>query len=302
MSVSVVKNENENISLTRSAAGVGAGYATFVGGKKALRKTIGKSYSNYFFDNVGKIQPAENDTFWRAAHQAFQTSPLTNKDVKIVNLTPSNFETFRDDTLAKIVKPINKKGWVGKIQKKLLDRKIKKFKKSLYAISLGKNACYIPATKTVALNKNKMSFSTFHELGHSINHASKGFAGKLHKNRKYFALLAPVILLTSLLTKKKSKDEKPKNTAEKITTFTKENCGKLMFACMIPTLAEEGLASVNANKLAKKVLSPELLKKMNSLNIKAWGTYLLGATITGACGALAVWVKDKITQPKIANN
>ena len=107
-------------------------------------------------------------------------------------------------------------------------------------------------------------------------------------------------MFTSIVKKKKPEGEKPKNIWDRFTTFIKNNCGKLMFLSMVPTIAEEGLASVNAHKLGKKVLSPDMLKKMNGLNLKAWGSYLLGATVMSVCGALAVWVKDRVTQPELA--
>ena len=73
-----------------------------------------------------------------------------------------------------------------------------------------------------------------------------------------------------------------------------------MFLAMVPTLAEEGLASINGAKLAKETLKPDMLKKMNNLNLKAWGSYAIGALAMSLCGALAVWVKDRVAQPELA--
>ena len=41
--------------------------------------------------------------------------------------------------------------------------------------ALGTNACYIPKTKEVSINTDKISIAGFHELGHSLNHLSKNF-------------------------------------------------------------------------------------------------------------------------------
>lgn len=297
MNVSVSKNDNK-VSLFEGVAGIGAGYASYQSAQKLIKKPYGK----YLMKELTSVPQAENDTMWKAAQKAFKTSPLTNKKVKIVDINPNTFEKFKDKVIAEHFKPQSgEKDVAGKLLKKLEQKQKSKLEQSIRSISEGKNACYIPKMQTVALNSKKMAFSTFHELGHSINHASKGFAGKLHGCRNYFALLAPVLLFTSMLKKKKAKGDKPQGIWDKTTTFVKENCGKLMFACMIPTLAEEGLASINANKLAKNVLKPDLLKKMNKLNFKAWTSYLAGATIMSVCGALAVWIKDRVAQPELAN-
>lgn len=297
MEVSV--SQNNKVSLFEGVVGLGAGYASYQGAQRLLKKPYGK----YLLKELTSVPQDQNDAMWKAAQKAFKTSDLTNKKVKIVDLNSANFEKFKDEVIKKHfeTKKNNKEIYAEKLLKKLENKQKKKLEQSIRSISKGENACYIPKMETVAVNSKKMAFSTFHEIGHSINHASKGFAGKLHACRNYFALLAPVLLITSMLKKKKAKEDKPKGLWDKTTTFIKENCGKLMFACMIPTIAEEGLASVNANKLAKKVLSPELLKKMNNLNFKAWTSYVAAATIMSGCGALAVWIKDRVAQPELAN-
>ena len=184
--------------------------------------------------------------------------------------------------------------------KKIRKRNDEKLANAINIISEGKNACYIPSINKVLVNPNKMGFSTFHELGHAINNNSKGFVKALAKSRNFIALLAPVFLFTSIVKKKKPEEQKPENAWDKFTTFIKNNCGKLMFLSMLPTIAEEGLASINASKIAKDVLKPDMLKKMNNLNAKAWGSYVFGALAMSACGALAVWVKDRVTQPELA--
>ena len=49
---------------------------------------------------------------------------------------------------------------------------------------------------------------------------------------------------------------------DKITTFIKNNSGKLTFAAILPTIAEEGLASINANTMLKfSNLDKSLIKR-----------------------------------------
>ena len=61
---------------------------------------------------------------------------------------------------------------------------------------------------------------------------------------------------------------------------------------------EEGLASVDGIKMAKKHLKPEQVSKLKGSYAKAWGTYALVAIgISGAVG-LASIVKNSILNKK----
>lgn len=311
--VSVNSNDNNRVNLFEVGAGIGAGYATYTQANKLAKKPYGK----YILNQLEKLDPKESLEFSKAAKKAFKDSNLSKQGIEIVDITPSNYESIKDEILKKMNEEIERKSLKrrgGKkpipktnIEKKI-DEALKKFGKKqddktargLKEISNGRNACFIPAIKKVLVNPDKMGFSTFHELGHAINYTSKGFKGALSKTRHFAALCAPIILFTSIVKKKKAPDEQPKNAGDKFSTFIKNNCGKLMFLAMVPTIAEEGLASINAAKLAKDVLKPDMLKKMNSLNAKAWGSYVFGALAMSVCGALAVWVKDRVTQPELA--
>ena len=141
--------------------------------------------------------------------------------------------------------------------------------------------------------------ATFHEMGHAVNSTTK--LGKLLQTAggpmRMFAV--PVILAVALLKRNKAEGEKPQGAVDKTTTFIKNNAGKLAFAAWLPTLAEEGMASIRAAKMAKGAgLSADLLKNLNKGNAKAWTTYLIGAAATAAAVRAAVWVKDKIAESK----
>lgn len=302
MSTVCVDSNNKKTSLLETGVGIGAGYATYTQARKYARKP----YNKYILSQLEKLPQSESLEFSNAAKKAFSQKKLGNKGIKIVDLTLDNFESVKNDILASI-KKIKKTKSNDKVNKKVdeLCNKIEKKQKDklingLLEIANGKNAAYMPKNNTVYVNPNKMGFSTFHELGHAINNNSKGFVKALAKSRNFITLLAPVFLFTSIVKKKKPEEQKPKNAWDKFTTFIKNNCGKLMFLSMVPMIAEEGLASVNAHKLGKTVLKPDMLKKMNKLNFKAWMSYVIGATVMSACGALAVWVKDRVTQPELA--
>ena len=308
--ISVKSKEDNKVTLFEAGAGIGAGYATYT----QARKYAGKPYGKYILSQLEKLPKNESLEFSVAAKKAFSQENLGRKGIKIVDLTVDNFDSFRKEAIKSMQESINKKiknkksntgntkldKKIDEMTKKMDKKNIRKLEDSLFVILDGKNACYMPWNNSVVVNPNKMGFSTFHELGHAINNNSKGFTKYLAKSRNLIALLAPVVLFTSIIKKKKAPDEQPKNGWDKFTTFIKNNCGKLMFLSMIPVIAEEGLASINAHKLGKKVLKPDMLKKMNILNTKAWGSYVLGATIMSACGALAVWIKDRVAQPELA--
>ena len=99
----------------------------------------------------------------------------------------------------------------------------------------------------------------------------------------------------ALFKTKKAPNHEPKNKLDKTTTFIKDNAGKLTFFAMLPTLVEEGLASIKGAKLAKDGgLSANLLKRVNTGNFKAWTTYLLGTLITVGAVKLGIEVSDKM--------
>ena len=121
----------------------------------------------------------------------------------------------------------------------------------------------------------------------------------MHYGQNVSKAMIPAILITGLLKSKKEDGEQPKGIMDKTTTFIKNNCGKLVFAAMLPTIAEEGLASLNGAKLAKKVLDSNMLKKVNKTNAIAWGSYISLATVMGLGARLGVMVRDKIAQPEV---
>ncbi|MBQ2611149.1 hypothetical protein IJF81_02015, partial [bacterium] len=77
--------------------------------------------------------------------------------------------------------------------------------------------------------------------------------GKILQKCRPMALLAIPVSQIALWKTKKAPGEEPKNGLDKTTTFIKNNAGKLTFLAFLPTLLEEGLASVKGNKLAKKL-------------------------------------------------
>ena len=110
-----------------------------------------------------------------------------------------------------------------------------------------------------------------------------------------------MFLLISMFTKTIVSDVGKDNDAsalEKSAGFVKKNAGKLTFATFLPTLIEEGMATIKGNKLAKEALKdmPELLKKVKKTNLLGYSTYLAMATLTALGATAAVKVKDSIQE------
>ena len=277
---------SENNLINYVAGGV-AGLGTY----RAGRGAVSSPYFRYYIDEFKNISTNEHKAIIDAAKDVFQTSKLRANGVVIKELAESNSEQFIDETMRKIG---------HKPRKKLLyylfgPNKTEKLKNTLTEVSKGNNACYLPFAKTVAINSEKRGISAFHELGHAMNHNSKGIGNTLLKSRHYGAMLVPFILAWGLLTNKK---EETPFLDDKVGNFVKKNTGALMFACMVPTLLEEGIASIKGAKLAKPKLSKDLYNKMCKGYAKAWGTYAVSALAIGVCGALAVYIRDKVVENK----
>ncbi len=290
-------NNNYNTAL-----GIGAGGATYLCVSKYGAKPVIKGIMSKWADYT----PGEKSVLEGALTRSYNKSGLAAKGVEIVDINPANKDVAFDKFVKKIdklltdfikvyIKPKDNKkiNIVGK------DTNVyKNLKKFANGVAAGKNAFYHTISKQLLINKKEFSFAGFHELGHAINANMNPWTNALHWGRHGFAFLAPVALVVGLLKEKKPEGEKPKNFMDKVETFTKDNCGKVVFMAMVPTLAEEGLASINGHKLAKSVLKPDLLKKLAKTNALAWGTYFASAVAMGVGANLAVKVKDRIAQNK----
>ncbi|MCQ2739917.1 MAG: hypothetical protein MJ237_06790 [bacterium] len=155
-------------------------------------------------------------------------------------------------------------------------------------IKAGLNACYIPDLKIVKLNGEKATISGFHELGHAMNHLQGKFTKFLQKCRRPGYVIAGLMGTIALIPR-----NKPKEADKNGMDFLTDNCGKIAFAAMLPTVAEEAIASHKGIKLAKKAgLAEPLLKNLRKFYGKALLSYLGYALITG----VSVFATSKITE------
>lgn len=225
--------------------------------------------------------------------KAFDVTNLAKKGVEIIDVSTEAGVKAMNSTLSEAVPKFVKK---IPILNKIVGKSLAK---TAFMTETGMNAFFVPRTNKIIINsKGMMNWGVFHEMGHAMNKNFGGVGKVLAKTRVAGGILTGVALLTALFKRKKVEGEKPQGTFDKVTTFVKDNCGMLAFLGWLPSLLEEGLASIKGNKIASKVLAPEQLKSLKKLHGKAWLTYAgmaVGAAVLATVGSK---VRDAIAKPK----
>lgn len=161
-------------------------------------------------------------------------------------------------------------------------------------IGKGLNACYVPSTRQIMLNQNKATISGFHELGHAMNHLNGKFGKFLQKLRGPGYAVAGLMGSIALFSRTKPKEAK-RNAMDVI----QDNCGKIAFAAMLPTVAEEALASYNGIKMARNAgLAEPLVNNLKKFYGKAILSYIGYALVTGVSVFAASKIMETFTRPK----
>ena len=131
----------------------------------------------------------------------------------------------------------------------------------------------------------------FVEIGHAKHFNSKNPLMKLLvKSRNItpmgISIVAPIALGVAMFHKvDKTKPQNDKSKTEKTLDFVSNHAGKITLASYIPIILEEGLASVDGIKMAKKYLKPEQISKLKGNYFKAFQTYAgAGLLVAGAIG------------------
>ncbi len=120
-------------------------------------------------------------------------------------------------------------------------------RRSLEAVAKGQNAFYSNDIKLAVAPKSRPSL-ILHELGHAIN-SSKGKLLRFLQKSRGWAPAVPTVLL--LLNDSTKRVDGKKN-------FIERNAGLIGFSAFLPTIAEEGLASLRGIKAAKRVLGKNI--------------------------------------------
>lgn len=220
------------------------------------------SFSNPFLKQIEK-EHFNNHLYKDVFLSSLEKSGLREKGVEFIDLQLSHSDSFK----------LN-----NGLQDQIQHLDIKK----------GLNACYIPDEKLVLLNADKATISGFHELGHAMNHLKSKTGRFLQKLRRPGYAIAGLMGTVALISRKKPKGEK-----RNLNDFIQDNCGKIAFLSLMPTVIEETMASYKGIKLAKESgLSNSLIKNLKKFYGKALLSYSGYALITG----LAVYVASKITE------
>ena len=248
----------------------------------AAMQNMRKIASNLTADEFNQIAQATKDVM--------KTSGLKEAGVSILKANAKNNMQIKKTILKELNGGLLSKNFPKKL-KHLLANQIKA------QTDLGVNAFFAPLSKKIVMPDKSLGLAFFHEAGHAINANLSKFGKVLQKCRPLAALAIPIALI-GLCKTKKAPNEKPKGIIDKVTTFIKNNAGKLTFASFMPIVLEEGLASIHAQKMAKSLLSPELAKKVAKTNAWGFATYAGLAVLAGLGSWLGVKVKDAIASPK----
>lgn len=232
-------SQYQNPGFGRTAAGVVAG-ATAFSATSLASLPLGIVSSK-------RMQAAQKglnaDAIRIGLNQALETSGVKNAGVKIFDLKSYATDTLNNapSVFGGVAEPSKMAGKLNAKPTRLKSfiDKIMEYANPLEAVKSGKNAFYNTVDKGIYINTEKIGLAGFHEIGHSINANSSKFWGKMQKMRK-FSLFAPLVIGAIAISKrKKAEGEEPNGVLDKVTTFIKNNAGKLTIASMLPMLAEE---------------------------------------------------------------
>lgn len=153
--------------------------------------------------------------------------------------------------------------------------------RELLPVARGENAFYAHDLKLAVAPKSKPSL-ILHELGHAVN-ANKGkFLRFLQKSRIWVASVPTALVMFNNSINKTRPNNDKKN-------FIERNAGLLGFAAFLPTIVEEGLASIRGAKAAKNILGKTAnLKPLKRNYFFAWMTYLLSGIGLGIAAKQAL--------------
>ena len=233
-------------------------------------------------------QSCDNKTLRAAINDAFTNSKLSKNGVELLDVNEKAVNKELREALLNSLPKFLRENRHAKFIVNILENIFKK----------GNNAAYIPKTKKIAVNIDKLGASAFHEMGHAINHNQSKIWKVIQGMRAPSMIAGGVFGLTALLKRKKIEGEQPVNTFDKVTTFVKDNVGKLVLASFVPIVSEELMATYRGNKMAKKLLPSEMFAKVKKTNRLGAVTYISSALLTALAAYSASKVRDKIAEPK----
>ena len=274
-------NNNHSNKFVASTAAVASGVAVSTGSLLITMPITNK------LKKINKLPADKVEILHNAAEQIVQNTGLAEKGVKIKYIPESTKEI---GFFQKIINP-------------------------LAAIQAGENAAYTPKDimgilfgkkvkvmdgNTILMPKKGMATASFHEIGHALNH-NFSKSGKFLQKLRPVSMYAPLAIMAFAACTKNSKSKnegEDLSTVQKTKNFIRNNAGKLSFLATVPMLIEEGMATIKGQKLAKSLLSKDMLKAVSKNNKIAYLTYLSTAVCAGLSAFAATKIKDKMTGEK----
>lgn len=264
-------------SMAAAAGGAGVTLVSGMAGKPFLDKMIRQSNS-LTQDEINLVNEAADNV-------CKNISKLSDKGVKINNITPETFEVKHlKQALGKWAKPLTNMI-------------------PILAIAKGKNACFSPVDNSVIINRNKLPLGVFHEMGHAHNFNNTKLWKAIQITRNPLIYIGTALAFLPAFTKKQTAAEGEELTKEQKNKNAIRNSAPIVAAAaFLPTIMEEGMATVKGNKWAKQVLSPELFKKVVKLNKFGFAGYVITAVGLGLASLTAKVIKDHSDSKKAAQN
>lgn len=311
-------NIKENI---QTSVGVGAGIGTY----QASRRLIHKMNKKIFRSIETPLTKEQIDTFNKTGNEIYQKYfkeqglkifDVSKEDYnKLFNEKYENINSYYDKKIEQTKNPIRK--FFLKYQKKKSLKAIKALDKETIR---GKNAYYrevshmvdengikkLKKDKKIIINMEKTPVYLFHELGHAKNFMDTRLSiamRSIWKNSIFQRNATIFLLATSLLTKPETShnaaaNKEHKNPLYPLGLFIKNNCGKLMTLILLPSVLEEGLASLNGQKMGNEVLKGKDLNVLTKSHLRSFASYSAWAAGAGIAVYLANKVRDKIAEYK----
>ena len=235
-------------------------------------------FANFCLDKMSKIgQSCDSVVLNKGVDKALENFKLPSKGVGITGV---NANTPTNQVFDKFPK------WLKSILNPMVD------------IKAGRNAAFDFSSNQIFVNREKLGVATFHEMGHAVNRNFSKFWKGMQKLRVPCGIAGGLFGTVALLKRKKVEGEETKGFFDKTTTFIKNNVGKLTLAAFAPIVAEELMATYRGNKMAKKVLSPELFQKVQKTNRFGAATYITSAIAVSLAAVIGSKVRDAIAKPK----
>ena len=213
-----------------------------------------------------------------------------------------NYKSKHQNLFSRLV---SDNSFIGKIKQKILKFRYKTIDKfaSMYAkdVKADYNVFSIKGKAYVDMTKKHAVYLP-HELGHCLNYKSKGLFGLISRLNGCHRKIVPLLILTTLLRRKKIEGEEAQTALGKGMDFVRDNIVGLTALSYVPKLADEASASYRGINMMKKYLPKYELKMLKGSFSKAWLTYAFNALAVMGGMLVLDKVKNTIDKPKKLEN